>query len=122
MLTVAIFSTVSLQLLLRKDGAPFPPIWSAMRFAVEITPNVASYLLLPSGLGFGLCWLLLRRSRANAAKRAAWQGAAAGLGAVLGFMILTEGRLLPPTLIALPVGAFFGWLIYCKLWPHPAAM
>lgn len=102
-------------------GGPLAQLEPSLRGGIELTAEFGPLLLIPSAIGWGICWLLLRRARISTAGRVAWQGVAAGLGAAIYLAILTD-RLVPPTLIGLPIGALVGWLVYCRIWPpRPAA-
>lgn len=72
-------------------------------------------LLIPSALGWWAAGALLDKlGRADNA-RPALQGASAGLAAFIAFWIMLAPTL--PNMLGIPIGAFFGWLVYRKLWP-----
>ncbi len=93
-----------------------PPV----EFALRLTGVLGPFLLIPSALGWWAAGALLDKlGRADNA-RPALQGASAGLAAVIAFWITLAPTL--PNMLGIPIGAFFGWLVYRKLWPTlPAA-
>ncbi|NHF72217.1 hypothetical protein [Paracoccus xiamenensis] len=72
-------------------------------------------LLIPSALGWWIGGAFLRLRGPSATPRPAVQGASAGLAAHILFS--TEIGWMPPTLIGIPIGALFGWLVFIRWFP-----
>ena len=93
---------------------------AAADFSAGMSLRYGLLLLPASVLGWWVGGQICDKMGTAPARRPGFQGAMAGLFAFIAMGFLTA--MIPPNIIGLPIGAFFGWLIYRRLWPNlPAA-
>ena len=114
-LATAIFMALLFQFAVRYNGALRPLFGPAISMAFDMTMFYGPFLLIPSALGWWIGGVYLARRGTNPARRPVLQGVLAGLFTIIAFS--WDIAPMPLALIGMPVGAFFGWLIYRKLWP-----
>ena len=116
-LVTATFMAVTIEIVIRYKGDPIPVLWPAIRTGFDMTLLYGPHLLVPSALGWWISGIFLAHRDTNPARRPVFQGVMAGFFTIIAFG--WDIGPMPPSLIGLPVGAPFGWLIYRKLWPDP---
>ena len=114
-LMTAIFMSLLFMIATRYNGAVPPLFGPVISLAFDTTMLYGPFLLIPSGLGWWVGGIYLAHRGTNPARRPVLQGVLAGLFTIIAFS--WDIAPMPPALIGLPIGAFFGWLIYRKLWP-----
>lgn len=90
-------------------------LWPALRIAIITSGVFGMMLLIPTALVWWVAGRGLDRLHMTPGLRAALQGLATGLAAVL-FFYLMVGGLVPTTLSGPVFGMLFGWLILRKKW------
>ena len=87
-------------------------------FSLRIGLLFVPMLLLPSLAGWWLGGFLASRLRFGFGASKACRGAFAGLVAFIAHVLMV-GDFFPLSIVAVPVGAFFGWLIFGIVFPMP---
>ncbi|MBA4489737.1 hypothetical protein [Paracoccus sp. S1E-3] len=87
-------------------------LWNLIVLCAKAAALGAPMLLIPSALGWWIGGKIAATFKRSAA-RPILQGLCAGLAAQIA-VTQVAGFFIPQTMVSLPTGAFFGWLIYRK--------